>query len=206
MRYGMLFDVTRCVGCAACVMACKVEHATLQGTYWSSVFFQETGTYPNARMTAIPAGCMHCQNAPCVQSCPTGASHHSEEGVSLVDHDKCIGCRTCVNACPYNARHYNYTNIDDNRYFGQDFAPTPFELEKTGKHIRGTVEKCVMCDERVAEGKNPACVTTCIARARIFGDLDDPESEISAAIKAKNARPMAEHLSTQPNVYYAGKF
>lgn len=154
-------------------------------------------------MTAIPAGCMHCQSAPCVHACPTGASYHNENGVTLVHLDQCVGCRACTNACPYNARHYNFTSMDANPYF-EGYENTPFEKAKQNRHKKGTVEKCVMCEDRVAEGKLPACVQTCIAKARAFGDLDDPESEISVLIKQKNARPMAEHLGTDPNIYYAG--
>jgi molybdopterin-containing oxidoreductase family iron-sulfur binding subunit len=199
----MLFDVDRCVGCGACVMACKVEHGTQQGIYWSSIFFKETGKYPHARMSAIPAGCMHCQNAPCIHACPTGASYHNEMGMSLVDSSKCVGCRACTNACPYMARHYNYNSMDANPYF-EGFELTPFEQVHASEHKKGTVEKCVMCEDRVARGEQPACVKTCIARARVFGDLDDPNSEISRMIKEKNAHPMAEHIGTEPNVYYVG--
>lgn len=205
-RYGMVFDIERCVGCGACVMACKVEHGTPQGTYWANVYFKETGTYPEAKWTPVPSGCMHCQDAPCVNVCPTGASYHDENGIVLVDAEKCIGCRACINACPYNARHYNFTDPEENPSFGEGFAPTAFELAKAFEHRKGTVGKCVMCHERIAEGKRPACVTTCIAEARFFGDLDDPESEVSKIVKKKNARPMGESLHTKPSVLYAGTF
>lgn len=206
MRYGMLIDLRRCIGCAACVVACKQENGTGSDIYWCNVYHKEVGQYPNSQLAVLPASCMHCADAPCVNCCPTGASYHDDKGRVLVDYDKCIGCRICITACPYNARHFNFTSQEKNPYWGDDFEMTPFEKIKSKKHEVGKAEKCVFCQDRVEEGKLPACVETCVTGARVFGDLDDPNSEISIAIREKQAKPLYEHLGTKPSVYYVGNF
>lgn len=205
MRYGMLIDNHRCIGCGACVVACKQTNGTTKGVYWCNVYTKETGIYPNAKINVLAAGCMHCENAPCVNACPTGASYHTEEGIVLVAADKCIGCRSCVNACPYNARHYNFADPAKKTHW-EGFEMTPYEEVMSKKHPVGKTEKCTFCKPRLDEGKTPACVDTCVTKARIFGDSDDPNSQISKAIIARNAQPLYEHLGTKPSVYYVGKF
>lgn len=208
----MLIDLDRCIGCGACVMACKVENGTQHGTYWCNVAYGERGTYPNVKRTALPYACMHCQNAPCVKHCPTGASYYDENGAVLVDKDKCIGCRVCANACPYNARHYNFKAPEENPayqfgpdYFGNTPGLTPFEEFHAADHPAGKTEKCTLCAARREKGEVPACVETCLTKCRIFGDLDDPNSEISIAIQQKKAWRMSEELGTEPAIYYAGE-
>ena len=202
-HYGMLIDVRTCAGCAACVMACKYQNATPHGMYWCKVIFGEKGTYPNSVQTAIPMGCMHCTNAPCVKACPTGASHYDEFGNVQVNYDRCIGCRMCMAACPYSARTFNWAAPGENPYF-EGFEPTPYEQLRAAEHPKGVVEKCVFCTDRVATGKEPACVQTCITRCRTFGDLDDQNSELNRKIRELGARPLMEELGTKPSVYYAG--
>ena len=203
MRYGMLIDLNTCAGCGACAMACKIQNGTPQGMYWCKVIVQESGTYPDVKKRVLPIGCMHCKNAPCVRACPTGASHYDENGTVQVNAKKCIGCRMCMGACPYGARSLNWLKQEDNPYFaGQDL--TPFELAHAGEHPVGVVEKCILCKDRVAEGKDPSCVQTCITKCRTFGDLDDAYSEVSKQIRKLNARPLLEEYGTQPSVYYAG--
>lgn len=185
-------------------MACKRVNGTLGDVYWCNVYTQEEGTYPNARLVSLPMGCMHCEDAPCVEHCPTGASYHAEGGFVLVDQTKCIGCRVCVSACPYNARHLNLYDPKENAYWGDGAEQMPFEAITTASHIKGTAEKCVFCHDRVMAGDPPACVRTCVASARLFGDLDDPDSEISKEIIRRKAAPLAPELGTKPSVYYVG--
>lgn len=205
MHYGMMLDLDRCVACGGCVMACKRVNGTLGDVYWCNVYTVEVGTYPNARLKSMPMGCMHCEEAPCVKHCPTGASYRTDDGFVLVDQEKCIGCRACVSACPYNARHLNLFDPVENPYWGDGQEQMPFEKITTAGHIKGTAEKCVFCHDRVKEGIEPACVRTCVSSARIFGDLDDPNSEISKAIQLRKAKPLAVELGTKPSVYYAGQ-
>lgn len=202
MHYGMLLDLSRCVGCGGCVMACKRVNGTLGDVYWTNVYTEEVGEYPNARQRFIPIGCMHCEDAPCVKHCPTGASYHAEGGFVLIDQEKCIGCRVCVSACPYKARHLNMYDPVENAYWGDGMEQMPFEKKSTAHHIKGTAEKCVFCKPRVDKGIEPACVRTCVSSARMFGDLDDPNSEISKAIAERHAEPYMPELGTKPSVYY----
>jgi phenylacetyl-CoA:acceptor oxidoreductase subunit 1 len=212
VRYGMLIDNNRCVGCDGCALACKQENATPAGVWWSHVLKYEVGKYPNANRAFQPMLCMHCDNPPCVDVCPTGASHKRPNGIVAIDYDKCIGCKYCIQACPYGARHF----IDEVRGYYPGRGLVPFEEIGYQKHQADVVEKCTFCFERIeAAVKNgskpgvdrdatPACVITCIGYARTFGDLDDPNSEVSQKIKAKMARPMKPEFGTKPKVYYAG--
>lgn len=202
-HYGMLIDASTCCGCNACAFACKYQNATPQGMYWCRVIHGEVGEYPHVRQTVLPVSCQHCENAPCVRACPTGASHYDENGNVQVDYDKCIGCRNCVAACPYDARSCNWDDPAERRYF-DGFEQTPYEQMRAAEHPHGVVEKCVMCKDRVAAGKQPACVATCITKSRWFGDLDDPDSEISRKISEMGARPLMERYGTRPSVYYVG--
>ena len=202
-RYGMLIDAGTCAGCNACTMACKYQNATPSGMYWCKVLMGEYGIYPNSGQVVLPSACMHCQDAPCVSCCPTGASHYDENGCVQIDYEKCIGCRMCINACPYNARSYHDEKQEDHPYY-EGYEMTPYEQMRASEHPVGVVEKCVMCHGRTAEGKEPSCVQTCITKSRWFGDLDEPNSEINAKIKELGAKPLNEELGTKPSVYYAG--
>lgn len=203
MRYGMVIDLNTCAGCAACVMACKQGNATPAGEYWCGLNIWEEGKYPDARKRVMPHACMHCKNAPCVKACPTGASHYAADGTVQVDYDKCIGCRMCMGACPYNARQFNWGDPSEQSYY-EGFEQTPYEAMRASEHPKGVVEKCILCSGRLEEGKQPLCVKTCITKCRTFGDLDDPNSEVSRKIKELNARPLMEDLGTEPSIYYAG--
>lgn len=202
-RYGMLIDASTCAGCDACTMACKYQNATPSGMYWCKVLKGEYGEYPNSGQTVLPIACQHCQDAPCVSACPTGASYYDENQCVQVDYEKCIGCRMCINVCPYNARSYHDVDQSATPYY-EGYEMTPYEEMRASEHPIGVVEKCVMCKERTAQGEEPSCVKTCITKSRWFGDLDDPTSEINVMIKKLGAKPLMEDLGTKPSVYYAG--
>ena len=146
-RYGMVVDTRRCVGCSACVLACKAENNVPEGYCRDWIARDIEGIFPNLRAEIRSERCMHCSNAPCVSACPTGASHYGEGGTVLVDHDMCTGCKACIASCPYDARYV---------------------------HPDGYVDKCTFCIHRVKRGEQPACVAICPTKALVFGDLNDP--------------------------------
>lgn len=199
MRYGMVIDLHKCVGCNSCTAACKQANATPPGIFWSKVLNYETGEYPQARLRFLPMLCMHCQEAPCLEACPTGATYRGEGGLVLVNDDLCIGCRYCMMACPYEARSYNYKAPKG--YF-PGCGLTEFEQVGYKSHPKSAIEKCNFCAPRLREGKKPVCVVTCPAEARIFGDLDDPESQVAKLVASGLARARLEEQGTRPSVYY----
>ncbi len=175
-RYGMLINTKRCVGCFACRLACQMNNSLPAKDSYIGFKSFEKGTYPDVSTMEVPTQCVHCDNAPCVRVCPTGASHTTAEGVVIVDADRCVGCLYCMSACPYDVR------IID---------------EKTG-----VSEKCRFCVfKEDGSTPSPACVSTCITGARVFGDIDDPESDISKAIIQYNAKSMSSS-SASTKVFY----
>jgi tetrathionate reductase subunit B len=176
-RYGMVIDLRRCIGCHACSVACKAEFDVPLGVYRSWVEYAEKGTYPNVRRSFLPRLCNHCEHPPCVSVCPTGATwKRKEDGIVVVDADTCIGCKYCIQACPYDARFLN--------------------------PVTGVAEKCDFCVHRVDQGLVPSCVNTCTGGARIFGDLNDPESEISRVVATNPVTVLRPEQGTKPNVFY----
>ncbi len=212
-RWGMVIDLKRCVGCYACMIACKQEHFLPPDIVWCRLVIGETGKYPAVTKQMYPVLCNHCEEAACVKACPSGATTRREDGIVIVDYDKCVGCRYCLIACPYQQRTY-YADGKKEYFPGQGLT----ELEIIGRELyplqTGTVVKCNFCAERLDEGvKNglepgedreatPACVNVCPAKARTFGDLDDPNSEVSKLIRDRKGFQLHPEYGTEPSVYY----
>ncbi len=175
MRYAMVIDTKKCVGCSDCVVACQNENRVPIGYCRDWVIENAKGTFPNVSIELRSERCNHCKNSPCVRCCPTGASHYEDGGLVMVDRSKCIGCGACVQSCPYNARF---------------------------SHPEGYVDKCSFCDHRLKEGKNPSCVSVCPTNCMYFGDLDDSESQVSQLLKNRNWKVLAPEVGTKPQVYY----
>ncbi len=195
-RWGMLIDVSKCGdGCDACVTACKEENgwggsgpAETEAQWIRKVALRDPGTGWSAE---VPVMCQHCADPPCAEVCPTGASFKRADGIVLVDKHICIGCRYCMMACPYKARSFVHEPIDNQR--------------PNAPRGKGTVESCTLCVDRVDAGLKPACVEACASRgggAMLFGDLNDPESAIAKAVKAKASKAIRADLGLDPGVRY----
>lgn len=203
MRYGMVIDLKRCSGCKTCSVVCKVANNIPNDIIWNRVLTEggnapdtAGGTWDNPEMQHWPVACQHCENPACVKVCPVGATYKDPEtGVVRQDYDKCIGCRMCMAACPYNARSFNWEEPVRDVDFNYGDAEVPVRP-------RGVAEKCTLCRERTDRGEEPMCVVCCPAHARIFGDLDDPDSEISQTILNRKAWTLLEGQGTRPSVHY----
>jgi len=196
----MVIDLKTCVGCQACTIACKSSNGTPPDIFFSQVHEREIGEYPNARREFLPILCNHCADAPCVEVCPTGASFQREDGIVAVKADICIGCRSCDLACPYGHRHFVKPGVLKEGYFTD--GQTPFEEVKYERWTEGTVIKCDFCMDRVDQGLEPACVNTCPPSARIFGDLDDPASDVSRLLEERESYTLLPEAGTKPCVHY----
>tara|TARA_B100001013_G_scaffold223079_1_gene136359 strand:- start:2059 stop:2808 length:750 start_codon:yes stop_codon:yes gene_type:complete len=198
VRWGMLVDATRCVsGCDACVKACATEHG-LEMTDRPEIDAQwirkvDLIDENSGREISLPVMCQHCEDAPCVAVCPTGASFRREDGIVLVNKHTCIGCRYCMIACPYKARSFIHINLVGQR----THSPR-------GK---GTVESCTFCVHRVDRDREPACVEACTAaghQALLFGDLSDNEGELAQRLSEVQTQQLRSDLGTNPGVHYHG--
>lgn len=212
MRWGMVVDLTSCIRCYACIAACRIEHFLPIGMSWPRLVAMETGG-DRPTVSTYSVRCNQCQNAPCVEVCPTGATYQREDGIVAIDQDKCVGCRYCIIACPYQNR--DFLSRDKNGGF---FPGMTTDFEKAGKelyhHQIGTTEKCNFCAERIDAGlakglkpgidraATPACVNTCPARALTFGDLDDPDSEVSRMIRERGGFQLHPEYDTDPSVFF----
>ncbi|MFV0453267.1 MAG: sulfate reduction electron transfer complex DsrMKJOP subunit DsrO [Propioniciclava sp.] len=203
-RLGMVIDTQRCIGCHTCAIACKAENNLPDGVWWNRVLTvggdemdTPAGTFPNVTMSFLTLACQHCENPPCVKACPVGATYKREEdGIVVQDYDKCIGCRYCVAACPYTGvRQFNWESPE----YYQDFAVGDRDVPA---HQTGVVEKCTFCSHRLARGEEPACVEVCPARARAFGDLNDPESPVSELLRTRSHFTLLPEKETKPSVYF----
>ncbi|WP_070364380.1 sulfate reduction electron transfer complex DsrMKJOP subunit DsrO [Halodesulfurarchaeum formicicum] len=204
--YGMVIDLERCIGCQACAISCSQENNVSLDQQWNRVLTEggtnmdtPAGTYPESgrdgtlEMNHQPTACQHCQNAPCVKVCPVNATYTREDGIVEIDYDKCMGCRYCMAACPYNARVFN---------FGESKTIPAAGTGHVEERPQGVVEKCTFCTHRLEKGIDPACVVGCPSDARIFGDLDDPDSTVSRYVKKYETDRLLEDLDTEPNTYY----
>ena len=171
----MVIDTIKCVGCSGCVVACQIENDVPLGYCRDWVTETVNGTYPHVEFILQSERCNHCDNAPCVRTCPTGASHIIEGGIVMVTGDECIGCGACIESCPYDARF---------------------------QHPEGYVDKCTFCAHRVEKGENPACVSVCPTKCMYFGDIHDPNSEVSKLLAVRKHKTLAPSAGTKPQVYY----
>ncbi len=210
-RWAMVIDLKKCIheeGCTDCVNACHIAHNVPQFDnpkdeikwIWKEKFhnaFHDEGhehLEEHVLHANIPVLCNHCDNPPCVRVCPTGATwKRDNDGIVMMDWHRCCGCRYCVAACPYGSRSFNWR---DPRPFVDKIDP------EFPTRTRGVVEKCTFCDERLAKGKLPNCVEACKAKAILFGDLEDPESEIRKVLKDNFTIRRKPGLGTQPEIYY----
>lgn len=176
IRWGMVVDLRRCIGCHACAVACKSENAVLLGVYRNWVKVIEKGTYPNVSRSFLPTMCNNCERPICVRNCPTAATYLREDGIVMQDPHRCIGCKGCMAACPYDVRYVN--------------------------PLKGIVEKCTWCHHRVDVGLEPACVNSCPTRALIFGDINDPQSEIAKVLATHPVQVLKPEKDTLPHVFY----
>jgi len=157
-RLALVIDLDRCIGCSGCEVSCKQENGVAVDVLWNKVVEQGPfGTFPDVEHYFLPTVCQQCEEPQCVKACPTGASHIREDGVVLINREKCIGCKYCIMACPYGVRSYNRETK--------------------------VVEKCTLCGQLRAVDEKPACVKACAAKARFFGDLGDPGSDASRALR-----------------------
>jgi len=200
-RWGILVDAGKCAnGCSACVDACRKENgwghsepesSPEQKAHWIRKVTLKNKA--NGYVSTLPVMCQHCETAPCVDVCPTGASFRRTDGIVLVDKHICIGCRYCMMACPYKARSFVHEDLHDQR----PWIPR-------GK---GTVESCTLCVHRVDEGQTPACVEACTAdnhKAMIFGDLNDADSELSQELRKYGGKEIRPDLDLNTGVRYRG--
>ncbi|MGB9601762.1 MAG: 4Fe-4S dicluster domain-containing protein [Verrucomicrobiia bacterium] len=216
-HYGMVIDTRRCVGCRACVLACKAENKTPPGVSYTVVFEEILENRPNDKPVFMTKPCFHCEHPPCTDVCPVSATYKREQdGIVVVDYDRCIGCRYCMTACPYSARWFdfgeNYPAVEEKTPWSG--VPSPeykqFRKREHEQSPIGNVRKCTFClhlqDEKgqynKAEGRWPACAKTCTGKAIHFGDFNDPNSEVSILLRERQYIRLKEELGTSPNVYY----
>ena len=208
-RWALVADLNRCVGCQTCTAACKHANGTAPGVQWRRVLDIEAGVYPDVRRAFVPVGCMHCDEPPCRDVCPTTATRKRTDGIVTIDYDLCIGCAYCAVACPYQARW----RIDrPQSAYGN--GAMRHEALREDPALIGVAQKCTFCVERINRAQTngqvpgsdqavtPACVASCIAGALHFGDIDDRNSTVAGLLAANRHFRMHEELGTGPGIYY----
>ena len=215
-RYGMVIDTRRCVGCRACVVACKAENKTPPGVSYTVVVEEAVANRFDDKPIFMTKPCFQCENPPCVDVCPVSATFKRErDGIVVIDYDRCIGCRYCITGCPYGARSFdfgeNYAAVANATAFAT--VPSPeygqFRVRSDGSPV-GNVRKCTFCLHlQDAEGRYdktagrwPSCAKTCTGHAIFFGDFNDPESEVAKLVRERQPVRLKEELGTEPNVHY----
>ena len=214
-HFGYALDLLRCIGCRKCVYACVEENNQSRDPqiHWIQVLEMEKETgidfvhsnlyydheqVPHEGFFYLPVQCQQCKNPPCVKACPVGATWTEPDGIVVIDYDWCIGCRCCMAACPYGARHFNWGKV---KLDTEQVNPGTHYLGNRPR-VKGVVEKCTFCIQRVREGRYPACVEVCPVGARKFGNLLDKDSEIRYILENKRVLILKEELNTQPKLYY----
>jgi len=205
-QWAMVIIQAKCAGCNYCTLACRAHNDVSPDISWNVVI--PAGDV-GGHQVFLPRPCMHCEKAPCVEVCMVGASYYRPDGIVMMDYDKCIGCRYCEVACPYQARSFNWEKFD-----GPNPAVPVWGQPEVERRPRGVPEKCSFCYQRIDRGMSlgmtpgvdpdatPACVVACPTGARIFGDLNDPESEVSKIIATQHTVRLRDGLGTAPRVYY----
>lgn len=218
-RFAMVIDLQKCIGCESCTVSCKMENNTPTASNgdnsrriaWQEVLKKKSDDYPHVKYEFLPMPCMHCENPPCVKVCPVAATYQNEDGLVLQRYERCIGCRYCAVACPYGVRYFNWSKpefSDQRKNNINTLVPV---------RAKGIMEKCTFCSHRIELAKEkarrenrelkdgdvvPACVESCCNKARFFGDLNDPESEVSKLARNRRAFKLLEELGTNPKVVY----
>jgi phenylacetyl-CoA:acceptor oxidoreductase subunit 1 len=205
----MVADLERCVGCQTCTAACRHANATSPAVQWRKVLDIEAGSFPNVNRTFVPVGCQHCADPPCMHVCPTTATRQRADGIVTIDYNICIGCAYCDVACPYQAR-FKITKED----FAYGDKAMQNEIEREDPARLGVAQKCTFCSDRIDFGienglapggdprATPACVNSCIADALHFGDVEDPDSNVSKLLSAHKSFKMHAELGTEPGFHY----
>ena len=228
----MVIDMQRCTGCGGCSISCKSENNVQTGVTFAKKITKTVGVFPNVRYEYTPTLCNHCENAPCVRGCPTGAMYKNKDLGNITSHtpEKCIGCKTCMAMCPYNIisrntrETFRFWRGTKETIKGCTSAPKAvtekvkgdvlpyYNPDKensapgAGLRYKGIVEKCTFCDHLLKRGQLPFCVQSCPANARIFGDLNDPTSEASKLIARYKPWQLRAECGTRPKVFYVREF
>ncbi|NOY97750.1 MAG: 4Fe-4S dicluster domain-containing protein [Chloroflexi bacterium] len=202
----MVIDQAKCIGCGYCTLACQAHNDAPPEIHWNRII--EVGKFEK-KTVYLARPCMHCDHAPCVSACPVKASYKRADGIVMMDYDRCIGCRYCEAACPYGARAFNWSEFD-----GDNPAVPKWGVPEVPRRPRGVVEKCSFCYHRIDYGlelglkpgedvvATPACVVVCPVGARVFGNLNDPDSKVSQLLASTPHFRLREDMGTHPRVYY----